>query len=191
MPFTQIRPGTAGTEYLPSFNSGHHWVPIDDHNCMVWNWHYSYGEDELTEQYRTMERDGDSDRFVNRANQFRAYGNRVNDWLIDREAQKNVSFTGIAGIHAQDRAIQESMGSIVQREREHLGPADRAIIVARRILLDEVRSVAAGNTPRGVSESYYNLRAMERIFAKEQPWRDVLLPLMYPAQKDAVEATAG
>jgi phenylpropionate dioxygenase-like ring-hydroxylating dioxygenase large terminal subunit len=191
MPFTQLRPGSAGIERIPTYVSGHHWVPIDDYNCMVWNWHYSYGEDELTEQYRTMERDGDSDRYVNRANEFRAYGNRGNGWLIDREAQKKVSFTGIDGIHAQDRAVQESMGPLVHREREHLGPADRAIIVARRLLLDEVRAVAEGRTPRGVSESYYNLRAIERIFEKETPWREELLPLMYPTPKDAVEATAG
>jgi hypothetical protein len=191
LPFTQLRPGSAGIERIPTFVSGHHWVPIDDYNCMVWNWHYSYGDDELTEQYRTMDRDGDSDRFVNRHDQFRAYGNRRNDWLIDREAQKNVSFTGIAGIHAQDRAVQESMGLIVQREREHLGPADRAIIVARRILLDEVQAVAAGRTPRGLSESYYNLRSIERIFPKDEAWRDVLLPLMYPEQRGEVEAAVG
>ena len=37
-------------------------------------------------------------------------------------------------INAQDRAVQESMGVIVDRSREHLGPADRAIIAARRLL---------------------------------------------------------
>jgi hypothetical protein len=102
-----------------------------------------------------------------------------------------VSFTGIDGIHAQDRAVQESMGPIVRREREHLGPADRAIIVARRLLLDEVRAVAEGKTPRGVSSNYYDLRAIERIFDKTTPWRDELLPLMYPTATDAVEATVG
>ena len=30
--------------------------------------------------------------------------------MIDREAQKTKSFTGIAGIHQQDQAITESMG---------------------------------------------------------------------------------
>jgi hypothetical protein len=36
-------------------------------------------------------------------------GNRDNGWLIDREAQKTDTFTGIDGINAQDVAIQESM----------------------------------------------------------------------------------
>ena len=48
MPFTQLRPGQNinrgdGTNGRPVV-SGHHWVPIDDNNCMVWNWHYSYGD---------------------------------------------------------------------------------------------------------------------------------------------------
>jgi len=33
-----------------------------------------------------------------------------NDYLIDREAQRKESFTGIAGIHQQDQAVTESMG---------------------------------------------------------------------------------
>ena len=180
MPFTQLRPGGAGGPQDVSIVSGHHWVPIDDENCLVWNWHYSFGPDELTEEQRTMDRDGDSDRFVDRNNQFRAAGNRRNNWLVDRQAQRNGSFTGIEGIHAQDRAVQESMGPVVDRSREHLGPADRAIIVARRLLLEAVRQVETGETPPGCAGTYYNLRAIERIFPREQPWRDVLLPLMQP-----------
>jgi len=191
MPFTQLRPGGAGGPRDNTFVSGHHWVPIDDENCMVWNWHYSWGEDDLTPEMRTMDRDGDGDRFVDRRNEFRAYGNRRNGWLIDREAQKTVSFTGIEGVHAQDRAVQESMGPIVDRSREHLGPADRAIIAARRLLLEAVKDQRAGRTPRGCSDAYYHLRAAERIFPAELPWRDVLLPLMFPAsQRPAGASTA-
>jgi phenylpropionate dioxygenase-like ring-hydroxylating dioxygenase large terminal subunit len=180
LPFTQLRPGAGGDVYQNSIVSGHHWVPIDDYNCMVWNWHYSFGPDELTEEHHTMDRDGDSERYIDRHNQFRATGNRRNDWLIDREAQKNVSFTGIAGIHAQDRAVQESMGPVVDRSREHLGPADRAIIVARKLLIDSANAAGRGETPLGAGESYRHLRATERIFEKAIPWREKLLPLMYP-----------
>jgi hypothetical protein len=34
----------------------------------------------------------------------------------------------IDGFNVQDRAVQESMGRIVDRSREHLGPADGAVI---------------------------------------------------------------
>ena len=42
--------------------------------------------------------------------------------------------------------MQESMGPIVDRSKEHLGPADRAIIVARRLLLQAVKTVQEGGT---------------------------------------------
>src|SRR5262249_16211553 len=62
---------------------------------------------------------------------FRSKANRENDYLIDRDVQRTESFTGIDGINVQDRAIQESMGRIVDRSKEHLGPADKAIIQMR------------------------------------------------------------
>ena len=44
MPFTQIRPGDSSK----SMSDGHFWVPIDDHNVMVWNWYYTFGEEALS-----------------------------------------------------------------------------------------------------------------------------------------------
>ena len=72
------------------------------------------------------------------------------------------------------------MGPIVDRSREHLGPADRAIIVARRLLTEALRTYEDGGEPRGVGGSYYNVRAIEKVFSKDVPWRTELLPEMYP-----------
>ena len=48
--------------------------------------------------------------------------NKANDYLIDREAQKTVSFTGIKNIRVQDMAVQEDQrGPLSDRTREHLG----------------------------------------------------------------------
>jgi len=69
-------------------------------------------------------------------------------WGIDREAQRTETFTGIAGVNTQDHAVQESAGPIVDRTREHLGPADRAIIVARQLLLKAIEAVAAVDDSR-------------------------------------------
>jgi hypothetical protein len=165
-------------------------VPIDDDTCMVWNWHYSYGDYELSEEERLMESSGNGPSHVNLGGDFRAYGNRRNDWLIDRDVQKNQTFTGINGVNSQDRAVQESMGPIVDRSREHLGPADRAIIAARKLLTEAVRTVQDGAEPRGTSDSYFNVRACEKIFSKELPWRDVMLPEMYPSGASSVRAVA-
>ncbi len=72
---------------------------------------------------------------------------RANDWLIDREMQRNQNFTGIPGTNTQDLAVQESMGRIVDRSREQLGATDRAIITARRLLL-EATAGGPGAAPR-------------------------------------------
>ncbi|HEX9867801.1 MAG TPA: hypothetical protein VGC99_04280, partial [Candidatus Tectomicrobia bacterium] len=111
---------------------------------------------------------------------FRSKVNRRNGWLIDRQVQKTETFTGIEGINAQDRGVQESMGPIVDRSKEYLGPADRAIIVTRRLLLQAVKTVEDGGDPPGVDTSYYQARAVERILPKGVEWRDALLPEMYP-----------
>ena len=188
MPFTQLRPAqvvNSGLEGMRTAVSGHHWVPIDDDNCMVWNWHYSFGAEPLDEEMRSLDSSGNGARHVNAADEYRAVGNRRNDWLIDRQRQKTDTFTGIDGVNAQDRAVQESMGPVVDRSREHLGPADRAIITARRLLLDAARTVEDGGKPLGADESYYGIRAIERVFSREVPWRDVLLPEMYPDKQPA------
>ena len=98
--------------------------------------------------------------------------------MIDRQAQKTDTFTGIVGINTQDRAVQEMMGPIVDRSREHLGPADKAIIVARKLLADAVRTVEDGGDPLGVSPTYYGLRAAESVLPADASWRDDLIPLM-------------
>src|SRR5215813_7549278 len=49
---------------------------------------------------------------------FRLTQNKDNDYLIDREAQKGESYTGIAGIYHNDPAATESMGPIYDRTQE-------------------------------------------------------------------------
>ena len=46
---------------------------------------------------------------------FRSYNNASNNWMIDREDQKNNSYTGIKGTNTQDRTVQETMGPILDR----------------------------------------------------------------------------
>ena len=59
-----------------------------------------------------------------------------------------------------------------------------AIIATRKLLIEATRDVAEGGTPRGAdTTSYYNLRAIEKVFDAAVPWRDVLLPEMYPKEQ--------
>ena len=117
---------------------------------------------------------------------FRSRRNRENNYLLDRRVQRTESFTGIDGVNVQDRAVQESMGSIVDRSREHLGPADRAVIQARRLLLQAIKTVEAGGTPPGVEPTYYTLRPAEAVLPRDTDWRTLLAP-----RRRGRSATAG
>ena len=70
---------------------------------------------------------------------WRPVANRDNDYLIDREAQHTISYTGIGGVFPQDSTVTVSMGEISDRTLEHLAPSDRMIVVTRRRLLDAAR----------------------------------------------------
>jgi len=174
LPFHQIRPSEneRGTRLV----AGHCWVPIDDENTMVYNWEWSLGEP-FTDEDRLERRLGNGPLDVDQTT-FRARRSRANGYLLDREVQKTESFTGIEGINTQDRAIQESMGRVVDRSREHLGPADKAVIQARRLLLQAVKAVAEGATPAGVAPTYYTLRASEGVVPSDADWRSLLTPEM-------------
>ena len=66
---------------------------------------------------------------------------RENDYLIDRDMQKNVNYTGIQGIGRQDQAMIECMGEIVDRSLEHLAPSDRMIAITRKRLLQAAQEL--------------------------------------------------
>ena len=172
LPFHQIRPSR--TEDVPLV-AGHIWVPMDDATTMVYNWVATVRDEPLPEEERLETRLGNGPQDVDQTT-FRGKRNRQNNYLLDRQVQKTETFTGIDGINIQDRAVQESMGPVVDRSKEHLGPADRAVIQARRLLLEAVRSVADGDAPRGVGPSYYALRAAEATLPRDTNWRTLLAP---------------
>jgi hypothetical protein len=147
---------------------------MDDDTTMVYNWEQSTTEP-LTDEDRLERRLGNGPLDVDQTT-FRAKRNRENDYLLDRRVQKTETFTGIDGINAQDRAVQESMGSIVDRSREHLGPADRAVIQARRLLVQATRTVEAGGVPQGVEPTYYVLQPAEAVIPRDTDWRTLLAP---------------
>ncbi len=141
LPNHSLAPGSApGDIYF-----GQTWVPIDDRSC--WIYVYTWNPDRpLTDR---------EDRFVRDVVTVHAevdehwvpIRNRSNDYLIDREAQRTRSFTGIEGVSEQDAAIQDSQGFIADRTREHLGPTDLGIVRFRRCILDAANALAAGCEP--------------------------------------------
>jgi len=175
MPFHQIRAAqmqdSAGWRPLIA---GHAWVPMDDQNCMSFNWRYHFGEEPLNDgpELLSYSGGGNEDHMSN----FRKIRNIDNDWMIDRQAQKTKTFTGIEGINTQDHAVQESMGPIVDRSQEHLGSIDRAIIATRRLLLQAVKTVEDGGSPPAANDSYYRIRALERLLPAGTAWWEAMAP---------------
>ena len=179
MPFTQVRAAQGdGTVQREERIHGHMWVPMDDENHMVFNWFYSFGEKPFEErEWRARQPiylGGEQ------AAGFRKARNRDNEWLLDREKQRTQSYTGIEGINTQDHAVQESMGPIVDRSREHLGTTDKAVMAARRLLIQAAHAVEDGGDPPGTGASYYNVRAIERVLPQGSDWRAALHPEIYP-----------
>ena len=97
-----------------------------------------------------------------------------NDYLQDRAAMKQGSFTGLPGIPNQDIAMWESMGGIADRTSERLGASDIAVIQFRRIMLDAVHRFQNGAEPIGLSEPHLpqaKLRSYQGVVSKSEDWR--------------------
>ena len=142
---------------------------------MVWNFTYSFSDVQLSERERLQIGSGNEmHKDIDPANGFRSIANAGNDYFIDREMQRTTNFTGIEGINTQDRAVQESMGAVCDRTREHLGTTDRAIIMTRKIMLEASRVVEAGGDPPGLGTDIYELRAIEKILPSDVDWRTAM-----------------
>ena len=78
--------------------------------------------------------------------------------------QKTVNFTGIWGVNEQDRGLQEGMGRVVDRSREHLGTADQATIAGRRALLKMAQDLQEGIEPAIAHQGdKYRVRSLDIV----------------------------
>jgi nitrite reductase/ring-hydroxylating ferredoxin subunit len=179
LPFQQMRPNVMQTGLTSNYKvpryDGHLWVPIDDEQTWVFNWMCGYdGAAALDPDYVEELEVGygrGRDDFI--PGTYRLKANRSNDYFVDRAAQKTTSFSGISGINTQDLALQEGMGPIVDRSREHLGTSDRAITVMRKMLLAATRAVERGESPRGVDpQTYRDVRPHDGLVPAGTDWRE-------------------
>jgi len=131
----------------PHALGGHIWVPIDDENC--WAWSINFLPDRpLPEEELEAMKAGKGIHCVFEPGSFRPAANRSNDWLIDRDAQRERrSFSGVEGFSIQDASLQESMGPIQDYARENLVHTDKAIAMARRMLHAAARRADDANLP--------------------------------------------
>ncbi len=166
LPYFTMIPGTPGYPI-----GGHCWVPIDDENCYNYSvtWHPSraFTEDELKFHLSGLGIHADvDDKYV-------PLRNKSNDYVMDRDIQRTTTFSGIRGIGEQDMAVQESMGAIVERPREHLGSSDAAVIAMRRRLIREARNLEEGIEPFAPSHSdAYKVRSAAVVLARDIPFHE-------------------
>jgi nitrite reductase/ring-hydroxylating ferredoxin subunit len=150
----------------------HAWVPIDDERCWAWsiNFHPARA---LSDAEVAAMRSGAGIHATCVPGTFVPRANRSNDYLIDRAAQKaGETFSGVAGIAMQDASLQESMGAIQDRTREHLCSTDNGIILTRRVLLRAAKAVRDGKAPPGLDPAAQRVRSAAIELPHRVPFRD-------------------
>jgi phthalate 4,5-dioxygenase oxygenase subunit len=159
----------------------HAWVPVDDEHCMTWSIEY-HPDRALTDAQIEACRSCSWIHLENLPGSDRTVLNKDNDYGIDRDLQRGQgrSYTGIHGTGAQDTAMQESQGPIVERTREHLGTSDGAIIKIRRRFLDVLNELEQGGTPPGLDPASQRCRSAAFTVESDVPFLEAAEPHVNP-----------
>jgi nitrite reductase/ring-hydroxylating ferredoxin subunit len=204
--YTMIPTGVLGVQVLVRA-----WVPVDDDHMMFWSF-----ADPSTRAFGQGARPGTAAANGNDARvtptgragangrmhylpdtsdfmgKFRLTQNRANDYGLDRELQMSgENYTGIPGIHQQDQAITESMGTIYERTREHLGTSDAMVIRTRRRVINAAKAlVNQGVVPPGVDDAtIYHQRSGGVILPRSTDWLEATVNLRKAFVTHAAEDT--
>lgn len=147
--------------------TGNAWVPIDDASCWVFVIGY-HPTRPLTAHEVTAMRAGEGIFVKNFDGSYRPRANRDNDYLMDRAAQKaGQTFSGVRGISAQDAAVQESMGTVQDRDKENLASTDNAIILARQRLMKAASDLQKGLAPPALDPETHKVRSASVVLPKD------------------------
>ena len=148
---------------------GHFWIPIDDENCWAWSFDY-HPTRALTEAEVSAMRDGKGIHTRTIPGTYIPVANRDNDYLMDRAGQRaGKTFSGVSGIAMQDASLQESMGPVIDRSKEHLTTTDNGIIVARQRLMRAARALAQqGVAPPGTDPATHRVRSAAVVLPADQ-----------------------
>jgi phenylpropionate dioxygenase-like ring-hydroxylating dioxygenase large terminal subunit len=152
---------------------GHFWIPVDDHNCWAWSYDY-HPVRALTAEERAAMEDGKGVHVKYIPGTYRPLANKENDYLMDREAQRQgLTYSGIEGIGMQDASLQESMGPIVDRTKENLVATDNGIIMARNRLRKAAMALKEkGIRPPVVDPAHQKVRSAAVILPPDQAYKD-------------------
>jgi phthalate 4,5-dioxygenase oxygenase subunit len=146
-------------------------VPIDDLNAMFYwvAWHETKGIDQDAWRRFCGAQVG-----IDLDTTYRKIRTLENRFLQDRAAMKAGDFTGIKGIPAQDMAMWESMGGIVDRTKDYLGASDLAVAQFRRQMVAAAKRFRDGGPAIGTTEPripQVKLASFEGMVQKKTDWR--------------------
>ena len=158
----------------------HTYVPADDTHC----WRYDLG----FRRTRAISEDEVHRREQIGPNYLRLRNAR-NNYLQDRQMQKTVNFTGIQDFLNHDACATESMGSIFDRSKEHLGVSDKAVIAVRKFLLSSVKALGENKAPPHIVREAKNnwfphIDCFAYLLPRTVPWRQHFDYLTFSARKE-------
>ncbi len=181
MPFYTMIPGQLDPDGTVG---GHAWVPMDDTHTMTWSMSWNYSRPLTPEEVAQMTSFPGGGIHYGRAGmkpQSSQPGGKwmpalcaENDFGLDRELMKTKLYIGIEQFGTQDSAIQETMGAIYDRPKEHLGSADTGIIRYRRRVIGAAKALREqGISPPGAEQpEAYRVRSASLILPRSANWVD-------------------
>ncbi len=173
--FTVPANGTGPSTFPGETYFGFTMVPVTDQTC--WMYCYAWNPDHpIGDEERAKLQQGHG-IIANTGADYVPLRNRGNDYLIDRENQRNVSYTGVKGLAEQDLMIQESQGRIVDRSNETLTATDAAVVRFRRTLLEGAKALATtGSEPAAPWQpDAYRVRPGSWIAGNDASFEEVML----------------
>ena len=147
-----------------------HWhVPIDD--TTHWKYVFMFSRDKAL-----------APELVNKSRaelgaDFRLSRTGANRYQQDRESMKTKTFTGMGyNFQAHDAFATESQGAIQDRTAEHLVSSDKAIVAARKLLLNAINDVKQGRDPQHVvrdpaSNRFSHLQVFSEVIDASVDWK--------------------
>jgi phthalate 4,5-dioxygenase len=158
------------------------WIPVDDNNTIVLRMDYHldrpFSEPELERLRTGTGSTGAPGTYLPPTDE--AWGcwmpnmNRANQYGIDRELQKKTTYSGIRGVWAEDKAVTEGMGPIIDRTQEQLGPSDVGIIQVRRMLIQAATALRDyGAQPPGVTTWPETVHSCIVFLPRSMDWEQV------------------
>ncbi len=166
MPNLSAFPGpTGGAGYSVNWH-----VPIDDTHH--WKFVFSFSrENPISDQL--LGREG-----AHRTPDYKLIRNQRNRYMQDREELKTKTYTGL-GHHfpSHDAYATESQGSIQNRTQEHVVSSDKAIVAARKQILQGIKDIQAGKDPTHVvrdpkQNKFPHLVVISEVIPSSVDWKE-------------------